>query len=83
MYKRTTYTKHKIRKLRICVVVFYIQRSDRIDLTIRTTDIFRPKGESKNINSHTRFLVLLYIDFYTIIISDFGLFVGLKFTKFC
>ena len=32
---------------------------------------------------HTQFLVLLYIDFYTIIISDFGLFVGLKFTKFC
>ena len=32
---------------------------------------------------HTQFLVLLYIDFYTIIISDFGLFVRLKFIIFC
>ena len=30
---------------------------------------------------HTQFLVLLYIDFYTIIISDFAVFVGLYFIK--
>ena len=40
------------------IYVSDIQRSNRIDLTIRTTDIFRPKGESKNINSHSQFLVL-------------------------